>query len=125
MPFSPPAVLGRLRLSHKARAGLRLIPQVSLGSAIAVVRIVSHHKDQGSASTKATLARAASAGRPFIDKVKILTLDDINNLVGSWTQNNVTTANEDKIVSTPFWINLYDAVRQRIETNRAWNSCSD
>ena len=63
------------------------------------MRIVSHHKDQGSASTKATLARAASAGRPLIDKVKLLALDDVNNLVGSWTQNNVTTANEDKIVS--------------------------
>lgn len=125
MPFSPPAVLGRLRLSHKARAGLRLIPQVSLGSGIAVARIVLHHKDQGPASTNATLARAASAGRPLIDKVKLLALDDVNNLVGSWTQNNVTTANEDKIVSTPFGIDLHNAGRQRIETNRTWNGGSN
>jgi|SRR6185437_3325141 hypothetical protein len=37
-----------------------------------------------------------------------LTLDDVNDLVGMRTKNDIPPANQDELVSTPFRINFHD-----------------
>ena len=56
---------------------------------------------------------------------KVLTLDDVDDLIGVWTDNDVPAIDKNNLIAAPLRIDFNDAGRDRIELDRGRNARPD